>query len=355
MRGARSEVPEQALRESERRCADAVAEADRLRPAFDSLAEAVIVFDESGRVVLKNRQSLELEASHQVAALVEAAVEELLYETADGSSATKALELHGPPPRSLVITTAPLRHGERLVGTIAMVDDVSERRRLEAMRRDFVANVSHELRTPIGALGVLAEALGGETDPEVTARVAGRIVAEAERAGRLIEDLLDLSRIEVASTTTRRRVDIGRVLHAAADRVRPLANRRGVEVSVSPAPKVVVSGDEGQLVSAVANLLDNAVKYSDRGSAVQVVLTAGRQVAEVQVRDAGIGIPAKDLERVVERFYRVDRARSRETGGTGLGLSIVRHVATNHGGDVLVESREGEGSTFTLRLPRSAR
>ncbi|MDQ2827304.1 MAG: ATP-binding protein, partial [Actinomycetota bacterium] len=163
---------------------------------------------------------------------------------------------------------------------------------------------------------------------------------------------LDLSRIEAEGVHDRRRLDVGALVAAAVDRVGPLAGQRNVELVVTPAgdhPAIV--GEEGQLVSAIANLLGNAVKYSDDASAVEVDVRSSEGWAEVVVHDHGIGIPAKDLERIFERFYRVDRARSRETGGTGLGLSIVRHVAGNHGGEVLVESQEGIGSTFVLRLP----
>ncbi len=201
-------------------------------------------------------------------------------------------------------------------------------------------------------MGVLAETLADEPDPDVMRRLAARITMEAERAGRLIDGLLDLSRIEAGGAGGNDALDIGLVVVAAIERVEPLAQQLGVDLETGPASAgPVVRGDERQLVSAVVNLLENAVKYSDEGSAVEVETVAEEGRVDVVVRDRGIGIPAKDLERIFERFYRVDRARSRETGGTGLGLSIVRHVATNHGGEVLVESQEGLGSTFTLRLP----
>jgi two-component system sensor histidine kinase SenX3 len=283
---------------------------------------------------------------------------------------SQTLELHGPPHRILQVTATPIGRRDRSLGTVVLVDDVSELRRLEAVRRDFVANVSHELRTPVGAMGVLAETLAEERDPEVMRRLATRITAEAERAGRLIDGLLDLSRIE-AGGIHRNEVDVAGVVATAVERVGHLADQLGVTLVAVPdaageatvvgdvgGPTVVgdvggptAVGDEHQLVSAVVNLLENAVKYSDKGSAVEVETAAGDGWVEVVVRDHGVGIPAKDLERIFERFYRVDRARSRETGGTGLGLSIVRHVASNHGGEILVESQEGLGSTFTLRLP----
>ena len=337
--------------ELDERLQAATAEAARLRAAIEALPHAVVVCDAGGDVVLRNRRSHDVEGSRHAGALLERAVEEVVAAGSGLRPVVKTLELHGPPPRTLEVTGTPMGRSDRPLGTVVLVDDVSELRRLEAVRRDFVANVSHELRTPVGAMGVLAEALAEESDPEVMRRLASRITGEAERAGRLIDGLLDLSRIEAGGAGEPGLLAVDAVVAAAVERVEPLAQQLGVEL-VSPVPAgVEVSGDERQLVSAVVNLLENAVKYSDRGSAVVVETSAGAGSVDVVVRDRGIGIPNKDLERIFERFYRVDRARSRETGGTGLGLSIVRHVATNHGGEVLVESQEGLGSTFTLRLP----
>jgi two-component system sensor histidine kinase SenX3 len=344
------------------RAEQAEAEAARLRDAVEALPHAVVVCDPAGKVVLRNRRSTDLGGGRHAAALVDRMVEQVVAEqvvaeqvVAAGAatrSVTRTLDLHGPPPRTLQVTASPIGPADQPLGTVVIVDDVSELRRLEAVRRDFVANVSHELRTPVGALGVLAEALADEPDPAVMRRLAERVIAEAERAGRLIDGLLDLSRIEAAGVHASRRLDVGSVVAAAADRVGPLAQRHAVELVVAPAaPGPAVDGDESQLTSAVANLLSNAVKYSDAGSAVRVDVAAAPGWVDVVVADRGVGIPAKDLERIFERFYRVDRARSRETGGSGLGLAIVRHVATNHGGRVLVTSEEGVGSTFVLRLP----
>jgi two-component system sensor histidine kinase SenX3 len=341
-----AEVEDRARREA--------AEAERLREAIEALPHAVVVCDTTGAVVLRNRRSLDLDGGRHAAALVERAVEEVVAAGGGIRPVTQTVDLHGPPPRTLEVTGTPMGRLDRSSGTVVLVDDVSELRRLEAVRRDFVANVSHELRTPVGAMGVLAETLADEGDPEVMRRLAARITAEAERAGRLIDGLLDLSRIEAAGVLSRHRVDLDAVVAAAVERVTHLAEQAGVEVVARPAAvELAVEGDESQLVSAVLNLLENAVKYSDEHSAVEVATSpSGPASVDVVVRDHGIGIPTKDLERVFERFYRVDRARSRATGGSGLGLSIVRHVATNHGGEVLVESQEGIGSTFTLRLPR---
>jgi two-component system sensor histidine kinase SenX3 len=184
------------------------------------------------------------------------------------------------------------------------------------------------------------------------------MTGEAFRVGRIIDDLLDLSRIEAEESATRAPVPVHVVVTEAIERVRPLAQARGISLDSDEVLRShTVNGDQRQLVSAMANLLDNACKYSDGGSTVEVRSWDDGDFVEIEVRDHGIGIPGRDLERVFERFYRVDRARSRETGGTGLGLAIVRHVATNHEGDVRVASREGDGSVFTLRLlagPRPA-
>jgi two-component system sensor histidine kinase SenX3 len=237
-------------------------------------------------------------------------------------------------------------------GTVAVIQDITERHRIDAVRRDFVANVSHELRTPIGALTALADTLSAEDEPEVMRRLASRIAAEAERAGHLIDDLLDLSRIE-SGEVHRRAVAVGELVAKARERVGALAADRSISLHTNePVPDATVLVDSVQVVSALSNLLENGVKYSEAGTVVRLTAALDASALTFEVRDEGIGIPPSDRDRIFERFYRVDPARSRATGGTGLGLAIVRHVARNHGGDVQVESREGEGSTFTLRLPQ---
>ena len=252
--------------------------------------------------------------------------------------------------------TESIDNGQRALGVIAVIEDVSERRRLEEVRRDFVANVSHELKTPMGALGLLAETLLSENEPQVAHRLAQRIHTEAFRISRVIDDLLDLSRIESEESPPREPVPINLVMAEAAERVKEASSQRQIEVKLEePNPQVVVLGDRRQLTSAVYNLLENAVKFSPQASRVRCIGRAEGDEAVIVVEDQGVGIPSRDLERIFERFYRVDAGRSRSTGGTGLGLAIVRHVAANHRGSVQVESREGEGSTFTLRLPRQQR
>jgi two-component system sensor histidine kinase SenX3 len=223
--------------------------------------------------------------------------------------------------------------------------------RTDAMRTDFVTNISHELKTPVGAVAVLAEALMDETEPDVVHRLADHLVEESHRAVRTIDDLLKLSQIE-STRPGDDPVSVNAIVESALARGRSVDVGRGVEISAfDPPGELWIRGDERQLLSAVGNLVENAVKYSHPGGSVQVRTRVDDAAVEIMVADQGVGIPSRDLDRVFERFYRVDKARSRETGGTGLGLSIVRHVATNHGGEVLVSSQEGEGSTFVLRLP----
>jgi two-component system, OmpR family, sensor histidine kinase SenX3 len=227
------------------------------------------------------------------------------------------------------------------------------------VRTDFVANISHELKTPVGALAVLAETLIDETDPDIVGRIAERLLDEAHRAARTIDDLIELSRIELGGEQLRDGVDVADVIRCAVERGEALAEQRSIRITVldteTPGGSITVTGDRRQLISAVGNLVENAVKYSEPAGQVQIRWRSEGPWVEFMVADQGVGIPARDLDRIFERFYRVDKARSRGTGGSGLGLSIVRHVATNHGGEVLVSSSEGEGSTFVLRIPREAR
>ena len=253
-------------------------------------------------------------------------------------------------------------HGVRLdsgtlppPGPIALVlQDVTEARRTEAVRRDFVANVGHELKTPVGALSLLAEAIeGAADDPEAVQRFAGRIAREADRLARLVRELIDLSRLQGGEPLPELvPVDVDTVIAEAVDRTRTAARAKELEIVVGGQSGLVVRGVESQLVTAVTNLLGNAVTYSPPDAErIAVAARARAGMVEIAVTDSGIGIPRKDRNRVFERFYRVDQSRASSTGGTGLGLAIVEHVATNHGGSVTVWSEEGLGSTFTLRIP----
>jgi two-component system, OmpR family, sensor histidine kinase SenX3 len=244
---------------------------------------------------------------------------------------------------------APL--GSRLV--LVLVEDRTEARRIDTVRRDFVANVSHELKTPVGALALLAEAvLGASDDEEAVRRFAGRMQHESSRLSGLVQELIDLSRLQGEDPLVRAcPVVIDDVVTEAVDRSRSHAHAKEIELATGGQAGLRVLGDEQQLVTALGNLVDNAVNYSPARTRVAIGVRRRGDLVEVTVTDQGVGIPEADLERVFERFYRVDPARSRATGGTGLGLSIVKHVAANHGGEVSAWSVEGSGSTFTLRLP----
>jgi two-component system sensor histidine kinase SenX3 len=265
-----------------------------------------------------------------------------------GDPSGQTVEFIGPPRTVLAVHAIPLQDG----GALVTIDDVSERARLDAVRTDFVANISHELKTPVGALAVLAETLADIDDPTAIKRLADKMVGEAHRAARTIDDLLELSRTELGGAAATDVVSVSQVIDEALGRAQATADHHSIKVIVDHGSgDLHVLGSHRQLVSAVANLIENAVKYSDAGSEVSVAAHSDNAWIEIIVTDTGVGIPPRDIDRVFERFYRVDRARSRDTGGTGLGLSIVRHVATNHSGEVTVHSREGEGSVFTIRVP----
>ncbi|NKY96298.1 two-component sensor histidine kinase [Nocardiopsis dassonvillei subsp. albirubida] len=263
-----------------------------------------------------------------------------------------AVRKFGPDATSFAVRVAPLG-GTGLV--LVLAEDQTEHRRLEAVRRDFVANISHELKTPVGALSLLAETVqDASDDPEAVRRFTERMQIEASRLTAVIQDLITLSRIQGAEPMAEpARVDLGPVVEEALDSVRMPADAKGIELVGSGAEGVTVMGDGGLLGTALRNLVANAVAYSPKNTRVAVSVVLSRSSVDISVADQGIGIPQQDLERIFERFYRVDAARSRATGGTGLGLAIVKHIMTHHRGEVTVWSKEGSGSTFTLRLPRS--
>ncbi|MQY13100.1 Adaptive-response sensory-kinase SasA [Streptomyces sp. RB5] len=251
---------------------------------------------------------------------------------------------------------APL--GSRLV--LLLVEDLTEARRIEAVRRDFVANVSHELKTPVGALSLLSEAvMDAAEDPEAVIRFAGRMQIEATRLTNLVQELIDLSRVQNDDPLEdAERVRVDELVAEAIDRCRHAASTKQITIAAGGIDGLTLWGNRGQLAAALGNLVENAVNYSPSrtrvGIAARRITAPGGDLVEIAVTDQGIGISEKDRDRVFERFYRVDPARSRATGGTGLGLAIVKHVAASHGGEVAVWSSEGQGSTFTLRLPEAA-
>ena len=341
--------------ELHRRHEDEVAESEaRLRLSLNAITQGVVMADDAGNVLYRNSYARQFTEARHGEALVEAAVAELLAEAARGRAVEREVELFGPPRRCMFVSAMPLTLEGRDYGSVALIDDITEPQRLDAMRRDFVANISHELRTPMGALSLLAETLAGERDPEVASRLAMRVQAEAIRLSDILDDLLELSRIESEESSERAPIAIQHVISDALSRVKPSAKEKEVPIETAlPALDLVVHADRRQLTSAVFNLLDNAVKYSEAARPVKVTTRLEGEWVEVEVRDQGYGIPQGHQERIFERFYQVDRSRERTDGGVGLGLAIVRHVATNHGGEVRVESTVGEGSAFTLAVPMS--
>jgi two-component system, OmpR family, sensor histidine kinase SenX3 len=271
----------------------------------------------------------------------------------DGVIREEDLELRRPPlGKGLLqarVRVAPLSPTAALV----LVEDLSEALRIDAVRRDFVANVSHELKTPVGALSLLAEAVqSASDDPEAVQRFSARMQVESQRLSNLITDLVDLSRLQSNDPLKHSEiVEVDRLVAEAVDATKLIATAREIEVVVGDPTHVAVLGDEAQLVMALRNLLTNAVAYSPAHTRVAIASRTDGTLVEISVTDQGIGIPDDEQSRIFERFYRVDPARSRVTGGTGLGLAIVKHVCANHGGECTVWSVQGEGSTFTLRLP----
>jgi two-component system sensor histidine kinase SenX3 len=324
------------------------------RALLEALPLAVLAVDENEQVLLGNRSARELglvtdgalTALPQLLALVR---DTRVHARPFEADLTDPVRRSGRAPAYYRVRLAPL--GE---GTVALtLEDVTDARRLEDVRRDFVVNVSHELKTPAAALGLLSEALvDAAEDPDAVRRFAQSSQREAARLGNLVQDLVALSRLEGAEAQPQHElVRLDRAVADAADRVRTTAQARGIEVLLSGSRDLHVLGTQSQLTTAIGNLLENAVNYSPDGARVVLGTRRDGEFVEINVVDEGIGIASEDLDRVFERFYRSDPARSRATGGTGLGLAIVKHVVANHGGTVNVRSNEGFGSTFTLRLP----
>ncbi|MDQ1597950.1 MAG: two-component system, OmpR family, sensor histidine kinase SenX3 [Microbacteriaceae bacterium] len=273
-----------------------------------------------------------------------------------GEPITQELELARGPfgDANIYLFVRVARLGARYV--LLLAEDRTESYRLDEVRRDFVANISHELKTPIGAVGLLAEALQAASDePDQVRRFAKRLTKEAERLARITQEIIELSRLQAADALTRPEVvQIDHVIALAIDQNRVAADSSRVTIVSGGDAGAEVYGDEPLLAVALHNLIANAIQYSPKGSRVGVGVSNSDGIVEIAVTDQGIGIPDEELDRVFERFFRIDPARSRHTGGTGLGLSIVKHVVQNHGGDVRVWSQPGNGSTFTIRLPEAS-
>lgn len=256
----------------------------------------------------------------------------------------------GSGTHDLLVRVSPL--GERGL-VVVLIFDESEYRRLDAIRRDFIANISHELKTPIGALSILSEAvLGASEDPPAIVKFATRMQTEAKRLSDLVQEIIDLSRLQDDDPLKNAKVlKLADLISEAIDGSRMAAEARNISLTFTQLGDFEVLGDRRQIEMAISNLVENAINYSSNGTRVAIALRRQDALAEISISDQGVGIPEKDIERIFERFYRVDPARSRATGGTGLGLSIVKHVVNNHGGDISVWSVEDAGSTFTIRLP----
>jgi two-component system sensor histidine kinase SenX3 len=344
----------------------------RLRPAHQAarlppgIAAVLSVLSSSAVVVDSNDRVLRASAAARAFGLVRGdrlMVTELaaLARQVRRDGEIREGEFEVPVPRlggrttSFAVRVAPL--GAAVGGgglVLVLAEDQTESRRVDEVKRDFVANTSHELKTPVGALALLAETIeDAADDAEAVRRFAGKMRQEAQRLTNLVQDLITLSRIQaVEPVPDPRPVELDMVVAEALDRCRMKANARGITLHSTGTRGLSVLGDEDLLVTALRNLLENAVAYSPERTRVVVSLKKNNDGnAELSVIDQGIGIPERDLERIFERFYRVDPARSRATGGTGLGLAIVKHVMAAHNGRVTVRSVEGSGSTFTLFIP----
>lgn len=331
---------------------DAAKISPQLSELLDVLSTASVLVDTNGLVVRASSSALALGLvqSHM---LVHRPLSELVDRARGRKDAVDAeydliTGLRGE--RSYVYARAG-RVDNNLV--LLLVDDRTESKRLEDTRRDFIANISHELKTPIAAIGLLAEALeDGVNDPQIVSRFATNLRRESERLGELVQDIIQLSKVQATDGQQGfESVDLEEVIALAVQNNEVLADKRRSVVQVASSPGHYVFGDREALVMAVGNLIQNAIYYSDEGKLVGVGLRAVSGIAEISVIDNGVGISVDDQDRIFERFYRVDQSRSRATGGTGLGLAIVKHVAINHRGEIRVFSKPGMGSTFTLRLP----
>ena len=338
------------------------AERDHLRATVAGMTEGVLVIDQAGRVRLANAAFAELfgvepgAAAEEVLDLARAPeLSDLIRRTLAGAGEQRAeIERLTPERRTLAVVASPLASGE---GAVVVARDITEAERLHRMRRDFVANVSHELKTPLAAIRGYAETLtdGAASEAETALRFSRRILEQCRRLGALLDDLLTLSRLEgTEALAAREPVNLRELATEAIDLLRPTAEARQVALELETGASPVVEGDEDGLLRLISNLLDNAIKYNRPSGSVRLRLRAENGHALLEIEDGGIGIPAASLPRIFERFYRVDKGRSREEGGTGLGLAIVKHVAQAHGGKVEVESRLGEGSLFRVLLPLGA-
>lgn len=321
---------------------------EQMRTAMQALPLGVAILAGDGSRRWSNESASGFFAANSdEAAFMVSQVDEMLREGILGRASKTKIEVGEPTVRTIELESILLADG----GAAVLMEDVSNAMMIDRVRTDFVANISHELRTPIGAISLIAENLIAELGEAPQGHYAEVILAEVTRLNETLNDLLELARIEFEGLSRRQSVDLSKVIEGAVGRLRNAALIKSVMLVVERNPEIFIEGDRAQLTSAISNLIDNAVKFSPVGSIVKIEgrLEDGR--AYVSVADNGPGIALEHQARVFERFYRVDDARSRETGGTGLGLAIVRHIAMLHGGDVSIESEVGVGTKLTLNLP----
>jgi two-component system sensor histidine kinase SenX3 len=327
----------------------AARERSALETLLGALDDGIVMFGTDGTVLYRNPAADRLmhRAVDHVSELAPAELKGFVEEALAGEP-RPPLDVTIGPTSILGAVAARLPAGQLMLA----LRDVTPTRRLDAVRRDFVANASHELKTPIASIQALAETMADATtqDPPSVPRFAEQLRGEIERLTRVVSDLLDLSRLEGGPAVTGS-VRLDQLAQDETERFTERARREGLDLEVKTADPLLVTGSERDLRLLVRNLVENALQYTGSGGRIEVKIHGENGQAVLRVSDTGIGIPTRDRDRVFERFYRVDRARSRETGGTGLGLSIVKHVAENHLGTVSVDSELGEGSTFTVRLP----
>ena len=323
---------------------------------LDVLESAGVVLDASNNVIKASPGALALGLVWNSDLVHEELITLVDMVRRDGEPLTEELHLSRGPfgDASIHLLVRVARLGARFI--LVLADDRTESYRLDDVRRDFIANISHELKTPIGAVGLLAEALvEASDDPDQVRRFAKRLTKESNRLARITREIIDLSRLQADEALRKPElIDIDGVIAQAIDQNRVAADKHDMRLVSGGDAGIEVYGDETLLTVALDNLISNAVQYSPNGSRVGIGVSSSDGVVEVAVTDQGIGIPEEERDRVFERFFRSDPARSRHTGGSGLGLSIVKHIVQNHGGDVRVWSQQGHGSTFTIRLPAAS-
>jgi two-component system sensor histidine kinase SenX3 len=340
------------------RAVDVVSSAvpDGVDQVLDALESAGVVIDPSNNVVKASPGAMSLGLVWNGALVHPELVKLVDGVRRTGEPVTQELHLARGPfgDANIYLDVRIARLGARYI--LLLAEDRTESYRLDEVRRDFVANISHELKTPIGAVGLLAEALVSASDePEQVKRFAKRLTKESERLARITQEIIELSRLQATDALAKAElVDVDHVVAVAIDQNRVLADSHKVQIASGGDKGAEVFGDETLLAVALHNLVSNAIQYSPKSTRVGVGVSNREGVVEIAVTDQGVGIPDDDQDRVFERFFRTDPARSRNTGGSGLGLSIVKHVVQNHGGDVRVWSQPGRGSTFTIRLPEAS-